>query len=71
MADAPPAATQYSDSEEERFTRYFDPNQNADERRDIKRESRALDREFRGERSMRRAVVWAELIRTHRDQKRP
>lgn len=38
--------------EEEReavkFTRYFDPNQDPDERRDIKRESRALEREFQG-----------------------
>ena len=38
--------------EEEReaakFTRYFDPNQDADERREVKRVSRALEREFQG-----------------------
>lgn len=38
------------DSEgEDKFIRYFDPNQDADERRDIKRKSRALEREFNGE----------------------
>lgn len=37
-----------SEEEEDRFTRYFDPNQDADERRDIKRKSRALEREFNG-----------------------
>ena len=37
------------DEEEDRFTRYFDPNQDADERRTIKRKSRALERDFNGE----------------------
>lgn len=38
------------DSEgEDKFIRYFDPNQDADERRDIKRKSRALERAFNGE----------------------
>ena len=35
-------------NDEDRFTRYFDPNQDADERRDLKRKSRALEREFNG-----------------------
>jgi hypothetical protein len=35
--------------DEEKFIRYFDPNQDADERRDLKRKSRALEREFNGE----------------------
>lgn len=34
--------------EEGKFNRYFDPNQDADERRKIKRKSRALEREFNG-----------------------
>jgi hypothetical protein len=37
-----------ADEEEERFNRYFDPNQNPDVRRDVKRRSRALEREFQG-----------------------
>ena len=36
------------DEEEDRFTRYFDPNQDAEERRTIKRKSRALERDFNG-----------------------
>ena len=35
--------------EERRFNKYFDPNQDADERREIKRQSRALERDFQGE----------------------
>jgi non-structural maintenance of chromosomes element 4 len=34
--------------EELRFNRYFDPNQDPEVRRDIKRKSRALEREFQG-----------------------
>ena len=36
------------DDEEDKFTRYFDPNQDAEERRTIKRKSRALERDFNG-----------------------
>jgi hypothetical protein len=36
------------DEEEDRFTRYFDPNQDAEERRTLKRKSRALERDFNG-----------------------
>jgi hypothetical protein len=36
------------DEEEDKFTRYFDPNQDAEERRTIKRKSRALERDFNG-----------------------
>jgi len=32
-----------------KFVKYFDPNQNPDQRREIKRKSRALEREFQGE----------------------
>jgi hypothetical protein len=34
--------------EETIFTRYFDPNQDAEERRTIKQKSRALERNFNG-----------------------
>ena len=37
------------DEEEAKFNRYFDPNQDADERRQITRRSRALERDFQGE----------------------
>jgi hypothetical protein len=37
-----------ADEDEEKFTRYFDPNQNAEERRILKRKSRALERDFNG-----------------------
>lgn len=36
------------DDEEAKFKRYFDPNQDVDERRDIKRRIRALERGFNG-----------------------
>jgi len=36
------------DNEEDKFTRYFDPNQDAEERRTLKRKSRALERDFNG-----------------------
>lgn len=36
------------DEAEARFTRYFDPNQDPDERREIKSRSRALERDFNG-----------------------
>lgn len=36
------------DEVEERFTRYFDPNQDPGKRREIKRKSRALERDFNG-----------------------
>lgn len=35
-------------SEEDRFTQYFDPNQDPEQRRQVKRKSRALEREFNG-----------------------
>lgn len=35
-------------NEEARFNRYFDPNQDQDERREVKRKSRALERDFAG-----------------------
>lgn len=44
-----------ADTEEDKFTRYFDPNQDADERRDLKRKSRALERDFNGE---QRLYLW-------------
>jgi len=37
------------ESETEKFNRYFDPNQNADQRREVKRKSRNLERKFNGE----------------------
>lgn len=43
-----PSASQYEDPEEERFNKYFDPNQDPEARRDVKRKSRALEREFNG-----------------------
>lgn len=46
--DQPTSTQTYEDFEEERFHRYFDPNQDAEERRTIKRKSRALEREFNG-----------------------
>ena len=36
------------EDEEDVFTRYFDPNQDAEERRTIKQKSRALERDFDG-----------------------
>jgi hypothetical protein len=36
------------DDEEGKFTRWFDPNQDAEERRILKRKSRALERKFNG-----------------------
>ena len=42
-------ASQYSDEDEERFNRYFDPNQNPERRREVKKQTRILDREFQGE----------------------
>lgn len=38
--------------DEDKFTRYFDPNQDADERRILKRKSRALERDFNGKRRL-------------------
>lgn len=34
--------------DDEKFTRYFDPNQDPEIRRQVKRKSRALEREFNG-----------------------
>lgn len=36
------------DEEDEKLTRYFDPNQDPEIRRQVKRKSRALEREFNG-----------------------
>lgn len=36
------------DDGEAKFNRYFDPNQDPDERRDVKKQSRALERRFQG-----------------------
>ena len=38
-----------SDREAAKFVRYFDPNQDPEVRREVKRKSRALEREFQGE----------------------
>lgn len=46
--DATQATDAEVDSDEESFNKYFDPNQDAEERREIKRQSRALEREFHG-----------------------
>lgn len=40
-----------SDAAKAKFTRYFDPNQDPEVRREIKRKSRALEREFQGRRA--------------------
>ena len=41
---------QDEDAEDEaRFNKYFNPNQDPEERRDVKRKSRALERDFQGE----------------------
>ena len=50
----PPSGTQMTsgngpDEDEERFNKYFDPNQDPEARRQTKREARALEREFNGE----------------------
>ena len=37
-----------SEDEEERFNKYFDPNQDPETRRQTKREARALERDFQG-----------------------
>ena len=37
------------DEDDEKFTKYFDPNQDPEIRRQVKRKSRALEREFNGE----------------------
>lgn len=36
------------DPEDVKFTRYYDPNQNADQRRQVKRKSRAMYRKLHG-----------------------
>lgn len=36
------------DPDDAKFTRYYDPNQNADQRRQVKRKSRAMIRELHG-----------------------
>jgi len=43
-------ATEEVDEDERKFTEYYDPNQNADERRETNRKSRALEREYVGRR---------------------
>ena len=40
------------DTDEAKFNKYFDPNQDVDERREVKRKSRALERDFQGERNV-------------------
>lgn len=51
--DAPEEEEEEEVDEEEgeaaKFVRYFDPNQDPEVRREIKRKSRALEREFQGE----------------------
>lgn len=53
-AAAHPSATQPDDIAEDedpeslRFTRYYDPNQDADARREVKRKSRTIQRDFNG-----------------------
>lgn len=43
---AAPSVVTEEEAEDEAFTRYFDPNQNPDERRDVKRQFRELERGF-------------------------
>lgn len=45
------------DEETKKWKRYFNPNQDAGERRDIKRKSRALEREFNGMRTARKSSM--------------
>jgi hypothetical protein len=42
-----------------RFTRYYDPNQDAETRRQIKRKSRALQREFNGRYALQESALLA------------
>lgn len=37
------------EADEAKFNKYFNPNQDPEERRQIKRKSRALEREFQGQ----------------------
>lgn len=56
-----------SDEEEARFNRYFDPNQDPEERREVKRKSRALEREFHGRlRGAGLRGIWLILYRDTR-----
>lgn len=54
---------------EARFNKYFNPNQDVDERRELKKKSRALEREFAGECEMLMRLVSA-LIRSRRVPRR-
>jgi len=45
---APEEELDTDEEEELRFKKYFDPNQQADVRREVKRKSRALERDFQG-----------------------
>lgn len=44
----PPGGPNEDGVGQDKFTKYFDPNQDPEIRRQIKRESRALEREFNG-----------------------
>lgn len=59
-----PAATQELDDDEEKFRRFYDPDQNLDIRREIKRKTRALEREFAG-----RCIHTPALERSFADQR--
>lgn len=48
VASAGRVASGDEHDEEPEFTQYYDPNQDPEERRNLKRKSRALEREFNG-----------------------
>lgn len=58
------------DSDEEKHTKYYDPNQDPEIRRQVKRKSRALEREFNGASVLGMARVGILLTWMHRESRR-
>lgn len=55
---------------ERKFNRYYDPNQDPEERREVKRKSRALERQFQGRCTMSAKLV-SNLLILSRTTRRP
>lgn len=51
------------EDEEARFNKYFDPNQDQEKRREVKRKSRALERDFQGKRIIQHCSHNADSVR--------
>jgi hypothetical protein len=55
----PPAVSDANDSESDDESRFYDPTQDQHERQEIKKKSRALEREFNG------ACSWSSCSQCH------